>query len=245
MSTKPTACLNCSTELKPEFEYCPNCGQETQNTTESIGQFLKHFLSDYFTFDSKILRSFKPLLFQPGFLTNAFLSGKRVRYIPPLRMYIFISLAFFLVLSLLGDSSIRVESEQQLWDNFFGSYLPKVFFVLLPIFAFLLWLLYIRQKKTFVRHFVFSLHFHSFLFVVTLFYLMVSELLSKFELFSINQGFSLILGISFLVYLFFGLKRSYQQGFWKTLLKFTLLIVAYGSIVFVITAFTLLFASQV
>ncbi|MFT4682764.1 MAG: hypothetical protein ACJAU0_000894 [Flavobacteriales bacterium] len=245
MSKKPIACLNCSTSLKAEFEYCPSCGQETLNTTASVGEFFKHFLSDYFTFDSKILRSFGPLFFKPGFLTNEFLAGKRVHYISPLRMYIFISLAFFLVLSLLGDSSIELQSEQELWNNFFGSYLPKVFFVLLPIFAFLLWLLYIRQKTTFIRHFVFSLHFHSFLFVVTLFYLLLSELLSKFGLIGINQVVSICLGLSFFVYLFFGLRRSYHQGYWKTFLKFTLLVLAYNSIVFVIIGFTLLFASQV
>jgi len=157
----------------------------------------------------------------------------------------FISLAFFLVLSLLGDSSIELQSEQELWNNFFGSYLPKVFFVLLPIFALLLSLLYIRQKATFIRHFVFSLHFHSFLFMVTLFYLLLSELFSKFGLIGINQVVSICLGISFLVYLFFGLRKSYHQGYWKTFLKFTLLVFAYGSIVIVITAFTLLLASQV
>lgn len=244
MSEKATHCLNCGTALREQDQFCSNCGQETRNTTESFGEFLKHFLSDYFTFDSKILRSFKPLLFRPGFLTNEFLQGKRVTYIPPLRMYIFISIVFFLALSLLGGNENELASEQAFWDQFFGAYLPKVFFILLPIFAFLLWLLYIRHKVSFIRHFVFALHFHSFLFIVTLFYLLVSELLATINLIGVNQVVSLILVLVFMVYLFFGMRASYGQGIGKTLLKFFLLMLSYCGILFLITAATLLFLSQ-
>ena len=236
--------MNCGSPLRAQDQYCSHCGQETRNTTESFGEFLKHFLSDYFTFDSKILRSFKPLLFRPGFLTNEFLQGKRVTYIPPLRMYIFISIVFFLALSLLGGNENELASEQAFWDQFFGAYLPKVFFILLPIFAFLLWLLYIRRKSSFIRHFVFALHFHSFLFIVTLFYLLLSELLAQFNLIGINQVVSSILVLVFMVYLFFGMRTSYGQGIGKTLLKFFLLILSYGGVLFLFTAATLLFLSQ-
>ena len=52
------------------------------------------------TFDSKFLKSLKPLLFKPGFLTNEYIVGRRIRYIPPLRLYLFISLIFFFILAL-------------------------------------------------------------------------------------------------------------------------------------------------
>jgi hypothetical protein len=40
------------------------------------------------------------LLFKPGFLTREFLSGRRARYLPPLRLYLVLSVLFFLILGL-------------------------------------------------------------------------------------------------------------------------------------------------
>lgn len=38
------------------------------------------------------------LLFKPGFLTKEFIAGRRVRYLPPLRLYLVLSVVFFLVM---------------------------------------------------------------------------------------------------------------------------------------------------
>lgn len=238
-------CKNCGTHLESDFKYCPSCGQEVRDSASSIGAFFTHFLNDYFTFDSKIIRSFKPLLFKPGFLTLEFLGGKRVRYITPLRLYIFISIAFFLVLSLLGSDATATDSEEAFWDAFFGNYLPKIFFLLLPLFALVLHLLYIRRKQPYVKHFVFSLHFHAFLFISTLFFLLISEPLEKMGLVVVNQVLSGILGILLLAYLFFAMKRVYQQPVGRTLLKFFLLCLGYGGIlILVVSTALLLLTSQ-
>jgi hypothetical protein len=39
------------------------------------------------------------LLFKPGLLTREFLDGRRVRYLPPLRLYLVLSVVFFLIIS--------------------------------------------------------------------------------------------------------------------------------------------------
>ncbi len=95
--TKPTNCLNCCTELKGDF--CYKCGQKNKSYQVSFKRLFVDFLGDYFTFDSKFFRSLKPLLFKPGFLTNEYVTGRRIRYIPPLRFYLFISLIFFFILT--------------------------------------------------------------------------------------------------------------------------------------------------
>lgn len=100
-------CKNCGTPV--EIIYCPNCGQSIQEIRVSVTRLLMDFMGDYFTFDSKLFRSLKPLFFKPGFLTNAFMQGKRVPYIPPLRMYIFCSIIFFLALAL----NTETEAEDQ------------------------------------------------------------------------------------------------------------------------------------
>ncbi len=57
------------------------------------------FFGDYFSFDAKLWRSVGPLLWKPGYLTKAYWSGKHMRYIPPLRMFLFLSVVFVLLLN--------------------------------------------------------------------------------------------------------------------------------------------------
>lgn len=100
---KKEHCPNCGKGLEKWMEYCPKCGQENHIKRASIKLITKDFLKDYWTFDSKLFRSLIPLLFKPGFLTKEFIEGKRQRYIPPVRLYIFVSFVFFLISSWISN----------------------------------------------------------------------------------------------------------------------------------------------
>ncbi len=54
--------------------------------------------------DSRLWRTLWYLLGRPGFLTREFFEGKRVRYLPPFRLYLVISVLFFLVAGLARGS---------------------------------------------------------------------------------------------------------------------------------------------
>lgn len=95
-----TQCLNCGKALKLSDNYCSECGQINNNPKVSFGQLSFDFLSNYFSLDSKFVRSFVPFLFKPGFLTNRFIEGKRMSYVNPVRHYFIIALIYFFVLSL-------------------------------------------------------------------------------------------------------------------------------------------------
>jgi hypothetical protein len=88
-------CLNCGTILQGSF--CHKCGQENLQMKESFGHMLNHAVSDYFHFDYQFFNTLRPLLFKPGFLTNEYLLGRRAQYLHPVKMYIFISIIFFLL----------------------------------------------------------------------------------------------------------------------------------------------------
>jgi hypothetical protein len=47
--------------------------------------------------DHRLWRTLHALLFKPGFLTHEFLAGRRARYLPPVRLYLVLSVVFFLV----------------------------------------------------------------------------------------------------------------------------------------------------
>lgn len=88
-------CLNCGASLYDR--YCHKCGQENVEPKQTFWGLVTHFFNDVTHFDSKLWATVKTLLFKPGFLTEEYIKGRRVQYLDPIRMYLFISFAFFLV----------------------------------------------------------------------------------------------------------------------------------------------------
>ena len=68
---------------------------------------LGELLEDLFHTDHRVWRTLRPLLFAPGKLTLEYLRGKRVTYTPPFRLYIVLSLIFFLSTS-LSPTNLKV-----------------------------------------------------------------------------------------------------------------------------------------
>lgn len=91
-------CQNCDSSIERSFEFCPNCGQKT-NDDLTIGVLFYNTISNYFSFDARFLKSFFPLMFRPGYLAKKFLEGKRLLYLHPAQMYLFISVIFFFIIS--------------------------------------------------------------------------------------------------------------------------------------------------
>jgi len=95
------------------------------------------------------------------------------------------------------------------------TWIPRVFFLLLPLFAVLLALFYVRQRKQFyfVDHLVFSLSVHSFVFAILIVAIGAAQLLP-------GGRVAEIIFLSIGVYLFIALKRFYRQGWIATAVKF-------------------------
>ncbi len=79
-------CLNCGTVLQGPF--CHYCGQPDKNFMRFFPVLLRELLEDFLDFDSRFMRTMKPLLFKPGKLTRDYLDGRRFRrggvsFIPP------------------------------------------------------------------------------------------------------------------------------------------------------------------
>jgi hypothetical protein len=100
--SKQPACANCHYAFVPTEpdEFCPRCGQQNHAVDISFGHVVEEFLEGIFHFDGKVFSTVKLLLFKPGELTRRFLAGHRVPYVPPIRLYVFISFVFFFLLAL-------------------------------------------------------------------------------------------------------------------------------------------------
>ncbi|HWE06390.1 MAG TPA: DUF3667 domain-containing protein [Rhizomicrobium sp.] len=340
---KTTKCRNCGAPVIGA--YCAVCGQERDAHRRSLFKLLHDLFEEIVSFDSRVLRTVIALLFKPGELPLAFHEGRTRRYMPAVRLYLFVSLLFFLTLSVAGIALVQIQikevpkayvvrmlpngdaviiaggkasrpilaaeirkalhrqgfnvggtdamKEGKASNSFTAQsispgvhsglepdvsffrpiaahppritpagwaqieqmktdvlrdvgndkngwmarnalatiekltrdpaalngpltiWIPRVFFLLLPLFACLLALFYVRQRKQFyfVDHLVFSLSVHSFVFAILIVAIGAAQLLPGGVV-----AWIILLSIGF--YTFIALKRFYRQGWTATGLKF-------------------------
>jgi uncharacterized protein DUF3667 len=297
--TPERPCLNCGDPTPGNF--CRNCGQRKVEVHVSLRRMLMEALDDQFSLNSALPRTVGALMFRPGHLTREYMSGRIVRYIPPFRLYLVTSVAFFLVLSLLPELSgkeldlnlnrttvtigsgtgadgqrgpappvpvpapavgvggvrrmplrppapppppgflrnVRLNTGNALIDSVgnariehfsrMGSreaarqimseylrHVPQMMFVLLPLFAGLLKLLYLGSRRFYVEHFVFALHVHSFAFLTYL------------SMLAVRWPPAVAVFCAWLMlYVVLAMKRVYAQGWMATLTKYGFLGMAY------------------
>jgi len=88
-------CLNCGGRLRGQ--YCGTCGQRSRSRLISLWELISDAFGDLLELDSRLWQTLVPLLIRPGRLTHDYLQGRRARYMPPFRMYLVLSLLFFVV----------------------------------------------------------------------------------------------------------------------------------------------------
>lgn len=103
----------------------------------------------------------------------------------------------------------QLAGKDQVFD-YYKHKLPWLLFSLMPVFAFVMYLFYIRRKIFFVDHLIYAFHLHTATFVVIIFQDLIT-------LFSPVQTELFYLYIP--IYYFVSLKRVYRQSTSKTILK--------------------------
>lgn len=93
------SCANCGAPLAGR--YCSACGQRHHDQpVHHFWHFIGEAFEDLTHADSRLWQTLIALLFRPGFLTREFLEGRRVRYLPPVRLYLVVSVIFFIIAGL-------------------------------------------------------------------------------------------------------------------------------------------------
>ena len=258
---KDKTCLNCRHVVEQKF--CPNCGQENTDSRKTFHHLFIHFFEDLTHYENAFWKTIKNLLFKPATLTKEYLSGKRLSYLAPVRLYIFISFITFLLIAMFpnkvsenltkGENEIssnfeksskdktenlndknylesktmkqvnknyfqlktmkEIDSVQkygkeneklsdfQYWvyekavhvtehntkkeiiAKFIESFIhniPKILFIIMPFFAFFLWIFHSKKKWYYFDHGIFTLHYFSFLLLIFLLLFIITRILGLF-----------------------------------------------------------------
>jgi hypothetical protein len=196
-------CPNCNSEVCTAF--CAQCGEKPLHPHDLK---LRSLLSQAFTaltsVDSRVIRSFRWLLFRPGELTLAFLQGRRKQFVAALPLFLLANVLFFTVQSISPEkvfsSPLVSHLDQQDWQTLarqlvdaklaannstLETYAP-IFdravalnaksLVILMIVPLLLLLpvLFHRSHRPFAAHIVFALHTLAFQLVLLCILLLVT-----------------------------------------------------------------------
>ena len=306
-----THCENCGAALTGR--YCAQCGQPAIDYHRSFGTLLADAADAFLNLDERFLKTFGLLLFKPWRLTNDFLSGRRQRYVHPLRIYLLASVAFFFLIRSLADhrpphrgqsiiidgntkksetaipsaspspsespsasaspSPVHIDAspnssaerdglnfrfsddDNEDWEPkspfetwlkgrvkekigptgdrgeiFMGAVIANLGPMVLcciPLFAFVLKLLYVFKRRFYIEHLIFALHTHAFVFLSTLIIIGIGLLLNWKLPGPLTPLVCTFLGFAVVINLLVAIRRVYRQNWFATLFKF-----AFGSVIY-------------
>lgn len=294
----PLHCENCQTPL--QGLYCHACGQSAHNPLKHLWHAIEEVFESFWHLDGRIFRSLRDTCV-PGRIITQYLAGHRVRYLPPLRLFVILSLlTFFLArlwmpamnlpeiqtgdtptlsheqtllingapwhpqhnpMQISGLSKARNDwlnrtvmprlarnwphLQQPAWlrDTWLSA-LPTTLFFLVPLFALLLRIAYLRPAWTFLEQMVVALYSHAFI-LIWLCGLMLLECLAQWSGVAVLTQASdslLLLALPTLwLWLWVCQKRVYRQSNGLTSLKFLLIGSLYSLLVLAGALLTLIF----
>lgn len=202
-------CKNCEILLNKDDKYCMQCGQSTQENQRQFVPFMVTSLHELFDVDGRLWLTLRTLLTKPGKASFEYSQGKRVKYTPALRVYIAISVIFFLLFATLHDLPTSTKTVQANLDLY-----PKAMFVLFPFFAFLSSCFF--RKSYYISNLVFSMHIHSITYLLLAIIGSLENAEQKHIIFLVLQAPA---AIYFTWYYFSAFKTMYEESWLATLSK--------------------------
>lgn len=252
-------CKNCETSFQGHF--CPNCGQSVKDLDIPFKVLIFDIMANMWAFDTRVLKTLKSLLLKPGVMALDYVAGRRARYMPPFRLYIFISFIFFLLLNIsvtrqverdwsllsvkensdsvkeqknsvisitresgaVGDANNKskdiideIESNKEYYITRFFTILSWSMFLLMPLYAFFLWLLFRKNQRFFLGHFIFAINQHAFLFIIFIILLTINLIFPQKSIYPESW-----LILFYPIYVVVGSRKLYGRRWLSTTLRIT------------------------
>jgi len=110
------SCPTCA--ARSEGKYCSNCGEKRITDADySIRYYLGESFSAITLLESKLLRSLWLVASKPGYLSREYFAGRRVRYIKPLQLFIFLNVVYYFSLTVFTATTFTTPLATQLHMN--------------------------------------------------------------------------------------------------------------------------------
>ena len=230
-----TTCPNCSAHLEKSFQYCPSCGQTTHLHRFNLAHIGHEIFHAFTHADKGVFFLLKELAIRPGVVAREYvMEGKRKKYFNP---FTFLLLALGVTLFInsvfhpytgkeAGHSSgvtQQVQSTQARKlppeiaerkanvDRFFEKRTNLVNFFVIPLFALIYWLFFLRSGINYAEHLVAMVFFAGFYSLLTL--ALLAPLKPYFPNNNAYGGLQLLLQflyLSFAYYQFLGPGRKWR-----------------------------------
>lgn len=229
-------CKNCGNQF--EGRYCNQCGERIVNDRDfSVFSIARQALGSITSFDSKLLRTMKLLLFYPGKLSTEFVNGVRAPYMRPFQILIVVNILFYMFMSELDlfrspsqgyfvenfdgvrvmekvrqisqTRGLEVKEIAIMYDNRSSDLAKGLIVCLIPFIALTGLLLHLKSKIEFGKHLIFATHYLSFIIVVIF---IIGEGLIVLPI-TPNRWLFIVPSIAFItLYYIVALKHFYQDG---------------------------------
>jgi len=95
---KSSHCKNCNTPLNGQ--YCHNCGQKDLDLRKPFREVFSELIGPVADFDKKLFKTLYEYLRHPGKVPAGYMAGKRKTYLPPIRLYLIVSIFFFTLIKI-------------------------------------------------------------------------------------------------------------------------------------------------
>ena len=223
-------CKNCQTRF--DGQYCPACGQHNVDLERPVWSLIGEVLRETFELDGRAALTIKTLFRHPGKLTEEFLAGRRRTYTTPLRLYLVVSISFFVLVAWLARSGFLLEPGQDpgfdaaVQARFLSDDLPKLMFFLLPVFALLMKIVY--SNRWYFDHLIFSIHLHSAGYVILAMMLPMEDIAGRHLALMILQA---LLLFYFIAYFVLAARRVYRSGWMGIAGRTAIVLIGYMMIV--------------
>ncbi|MCW5519291.1 DUF3667 domain-containing protein [Aureitalea sp. L0-47] len=246
-------CKNCNHQLSETDNYCLDCGAKVIRNRLTMRSLIAHFSEQFLSYDNKFLTTFIAMFTKPQDVIGSYIGGTRKKYVNVISYFaiaVTISGAFFFFVfkffpdamdtsqtfAVVEQTPEAIEKAREMNRNIF-EYQALIFFLSIPILAFMSRLVFLRNKKyNYVEHVVLNLYAYAHLSIsVVILYMLTIWFQSVF------QALLLIVIPLQIIYYAYVLKRLYSlslvQIILKTLLFFAILIPMMIIVLVVLVAF--------
>lgn len=165
-------CPNCRHDIEQNF--CPNCGQKKYHRID--GTYIKEEIQYTLLHTNKgFFYTIKNLLKNPGKTTRDYLDGNRVKHYKPLLLaFVLSGITTFITYKILNLGEVieeflteKMGSQQGAFDatafnTFSANYLSLIMMLLIPLGAFLSYLVFRKQMHNYFEHIVINSYLYSF-----------------------------------------------------------------------------------